>query len=40
MSTIDTVDSYVDYQTRMVEAAKEIARLAQEMVRDSYLNTV
>ncbi|XP_076242386.1 talin_middle and talin-RS domain-containing protein rhea isoform X3 [Calliopsis andreniformis] len=31
MSTIDTVDSYVDYQTRMVEAAKEIARLAQEM---------
>ncbi|KOX74764.1 Talin-1 [Melipona quadrifasciata] len=30
-STIDTVDSYVDYQTRMVEAAKEIARLAQEM---------
>ena len=34
MSTIDTVDSYVDYQTRMVEAAKEIARLAQEMVRN------
>lgn len=34
MSTIDTVDSYVDYQTRMVEAAKEIARLAQEMVND------
>lgn len=32
MSTVDTVDSYVDYQTRMVEAAKEIARLAQEMV--------
>ncbi|XP_043467434.1 talin-1 isoform X2 [Leptopilina heterotoma] len=31
MSMIDTVDSYVDYQTRMVEAAKEIARLAQEM---------
>ncbi|XP_036146474.1 talin-1 isoform X2 [Monomorium pharaonis] len=31
MSTVDTVDSYVDYQTRMVEAAKEIARLAQEM---------
>ncbi|XP_011052007.1 PREDICTED: talin-1 isoform X3 [Acromyrmex echinatior] len=31
MSTIDTVDSYVDYQTRMVEAAKEIARLAQEI---------
>lgn len=31
-STVDTVDSYVDYQTRMVEAAKEIARLAQEMV--------
>ncbi|XP_011297358.1 talin-2 isoform X1 [Fopius arisanus] len=27
----DSVDSYVDYQTRMVEAAKEIARLAQEM---------
>ena len=33
MSTIDNVDSYVDYQTRMVDAAKEIARLAQEMVR-------
>ncbi|XP_076285547.1 talin_middle and talin-RS domain-containing protein rhea isoform X2 [Lasioglossum baleicum] len=31
ISTIDTVDSYVDYQTRMVEAAKEIAQLAQEM---------
>ncbi|XP_015597713.1 talin-1 isoform X2 [Cephus cinctus] len=30
-STIDTVDSYVDYQTRMVEAAKEIARLGQDM---------
>ncbi|KAF7995722.1 hypothetical protein HCN44_006829 [Aphidius gifuensis] len=29
--SIDSVDSYVDYQTRMVEAAKEIARLAQEM---------
>ncbi|XP_034947623.1 talin-2 isoform X2 [Chelonus insularis] len=27
----DSVDSYVDYQTRMVEAAKEIARIAQEM---------
>lgn len=36
MSTIDTVDSYVDYQTRMVEAAKEIARLAQEMVNYSH----
>ena len=32
-STGDCVDSYVDYQTRMVEAAKEIARLAQDMVR-------
>ncbi|XP_043281171.1 talin-2 isoform X2 [Venturia canescens] len=30
-STVDTVDSFVEYQTRMVEAAKEIARLAQEM---------
>lgn len=25
-------DTFVDYQTRMVTAAKEIARLAQEMV--------
>lgn len=25
-------DTFVDYQTRMVIAAKEIARLAQEMV--------
>lgn len=32
ISTVETVDPYVDYQTRMVEAAKEIARLAQEMV--------
>ncbi|XP_044590897.1 talin-2 isoform X1 [Cotesia glomerata] len=31
----DSVDSYVDYQTRMVEAAKEIARLAQEMCTKS-----
>lgn len=29
---LDSADSYVDYQTRMVSAAKEIARLAQEMV--------
>lgn len=28
----DTPDSFVDYQTRMVTSAKEIARLAQEMV--------
>ncbi|XP_067209447.1 talin-1 isoform X1 [Linepithema humile] len=38
MSTIDTVDSYVDYQTRMVEAAKEIARLAQEMSTKSSID--
>lgn len=29
---IDSGDSYVDYQTRMVSSAKEIARVAQEMV--------
>lgn len=29
---IEEGDSFVDYQTRMVVAAKEIARLAQEMV--------
>lgn len=34
---IDSGDSYVDYQTRMVSSAKEIARVAQEMVRSSYL---
>ncbi|XP_069174235.1 talin-2 isoform X3 [Procambarus clarkii] len=28
----DDIDSFVDYQTRMVTAAKEIARLAQDMV--------
>lgn len=28
----DSSDSFVDYQTRMVAASKEIARLAQEMV--------
>ena len=28
----DTTDSFVDYQTRMVAASKEIARLAQEIV--------
>ena len=32
MSVSDSGESFVDYQTRMVEAAKEIARLAQEMV--------
>lgn len=31
----DTTDSFVDYQTRMVAASKEIARLAQEMVSKS-----
>lgn len=29
---IEEGDTFVDYQTRMVTAAKEIARLAQEMV--------
>ncbi|KAL1132788.1 hypothetical protein AAG570_010740 [Ranatra chinensis] len=29
---LETGDSYVDYQTRMVREAKEIARIAQEMV--------
>lgn len=28
----DTTDSFVDYQTRMVTASKEIARITQEMV--------
>lgn len=28
----DDSESFVDYQTRMVTAAKEIARLAQDMV--------
>lgn len=36
VSNADTVDSYVDYQTRMVQAAKEVARLAQEMVRGGW----
>ncbi|XP_075218972.1 talin_middle and talin-RS domain-containing protein rhea isoform X1 [Lycorma delicatula] len=31
----DSTDSYVDYQTRMVASAKEIARLSQEMVLKS-----
>jgi len=29
-------DSFVDYQTRMVSCAKDIARIAQEMVREEY----
>jgi talin len=29
---LETGDSYVDYQTRMVSEAKEIARISQEMV--------
>ena len=29
---VDQADSFVDYQTRMVTSAKEIARLAQDMV--------
>lgn len=28
----DSIDSFVDYQTRMVTASKEIARITQEMV--------
>ncbi len=32
----ETAGSFVDYQTRMVRACKEIARLAQEMVSKSY----
>ena len=31
---IEEGDTFVDYQTRMVTAAKEIARLAQDMVCD------
>lgn len=30
-------DSYVDYQTRMVECAKDIAKIASEMVSFNYL---
>lgn len=29
---LDSVDSYVDYHTRMVGSSKEIARISQEMV--------
>lgn len=32
---VDQIDSFVDYQTRMVARSKEIARLAQEMVNKS-----
>lgn len=32
---LDSTDSYVDYQTRMVAAAKEIARIGQDMVMKS-----
>lgn len=33
----DSSDSFVDYQTRMVTASKEIARITQEMVRKFYI---
>lgn len=32
IGSYNEADSFVDYQTRMVGAAKEIARLATEMV--------
>lgn len=32
---VDQIDSFVDYQTRMVARSKEIARIAQEMVTKS-----
>lgn len=32
LGSYDETDSFVDYQTRMVGAAKEIARLATDMV--------
>lgn len=32
IGSFNETDSFVDYQTRMVGAAKEIARLATEMV--------
>lgn len=32
IGSFNEADSFVDYQTRMVGAAKEIARLATEMV--------
>ncbi|OXU28323.1 hypothetical protein TSAR_002155 [Trichomalopsis sarcophagae] len=38
MSSIENVDSFVDYQTRMVETAKEIARLSQEITSSSTTN--
>uniref|UniRef100_A0A1B6BY27 FERM domain-containing protein n=1 Tax=Clastoptera arizonana TaxID=38151 RepID=A0A1B6BY27_9HEMI len=34
----DSTDSFVDYQTRMVTSAKEIARISQEMVSKSTIN--
>lgn len=35
IGSYDETDSFVDYQTRMVGAAKEISRLATDMVRDT-----
>lgn len=32
---VDHIDSFVDYQTRMVSRCKEIAQIAQEMVTKS-----
>ena len=37
-SHVTESDNFVDYQTNMVAAAKEIARLAQEMVIIIYYN--
>lgn len=34
---LDSVDSYVDYHTRMVGSSKEIARISQEMVSQLWL---
>lgn len=37
---IEEGNTFVDYQTRMVTAAKEIARLAQEMVSNLHFGSV
>lgn len=39
IGNFNETDSYVDYQTRMVENAKEIARLAQEVVSKNFFRT-
>lgn len=40
VAVCDDSESFVDYQTRMVTAAKEIARLAQDMVSTMFIGFV